>query len=172
MNLPIIRNWRSILIGLLFSACVKPSAPVPVQPFAWEPADGPAILFINYKITAPDTSRATDYEQVICLNHFLTPGTLKTALEPPSSVAHAQYACLMQNERKEILKKIELENPLIRTFEYVTEDHNLVQKELKTGESEFSIRTQLPPETRYVIFVKYISASDTTILNTLDLQRL
>lgn len=172
MKLPILRAWRYIMICLLFSACVKPIAPAPVQSMVQEPADGPKILFINYKITAPEPGKKTDTEQVICLSHFLVPGTLKPVLEPPSVVRNAQYACLMQNERKETLKKIELASPLEQVYEYVNEDHKLEQKVIIAKEAEFSLRTQLVPDTRYVLLVKYLYLTNTTILNTLEIQRL
>lgn len=148
------------------AACFKPHGPVQESASTSEPGLS-KILFLNYKISASGVSGVP--EKVICLSYFIVPGNLKAGHEPGRPSKTSKFACLLETENGALLKKIEVENPLVQTQEYVNDAGQLEQKELKIDETEFSLRTTLPFQAKRIKFVKYSDDGKPIILHSIQL---
>ncbi len=125
------------LLPLIFCACMltKPSsAPAPSSQQATAPDQ---IWFLTFRMTHDSVSNTN---QLQLLNKSVGPGKMKAQLEQLPSLKHSSLVVEIL-EQNTIVKEFQLEHPLNKLVEFVSQD-SLQSRELHLKTADFFFRVQ------------------------------
>lgn len=111
-------------------------------------SDKPAkIVFVNYNIT-----KDTDGDIAINLiNKIITEGKLKQDLAYKEKTEFGDLKIIQTNSKSKSIQSITIANPLVKNVEYADESGQLNRKIIELESTQFSIRMQMHPLTKYIV---------------------
>ena len=111
-------------------------------------SDKPAkIVFVNYNIT-----KDTDGDIAINLiNKIITEGKLKQDLAYKEKTEFGDLKIIQTNSKSKSIQSITIANPLVKNVEYADESGQLNRKIIELESTQFSIRMQMHPMTKYIV---------------------
>ena len=124
------------------------------------------ILFINIAISEQEDSLK---EALQLMNIILADGVLKQDFNKEMLWEEGRLACSFLNEQEELIKRVSIENPLHKNYEYVGEDNKLHTKRVDYKDATFSLRTQLSNDIIYLRIDKIIDGHEFIHLKTFKL---
>jgi hypothetical protein len=154
------------LIGLVcFSCKTRQSAPGPALTLALDTV--PSILFLTY-LFQQDTTLTPTVVNVKLLSHRIVAGKFKSIPNQVESPP-ARFSCALYSAYGVLLKRVNLEDPLVQEMEYLTEDQQFARKRLRLAAWQSGLRLQLLPGTRKVVLEELISGARYQTLQLLTL---
>lgn len=113
----------------------------------YEVKQTPKIVFLNYSIKKNENGNKT----VAFLDSKKVEGTLKNQKKIlDKKVNLGDLVCAQLDASSSIVSQQLIKNPLVKTVEYVDETKNFKVVQMELDSSEFTVRLQLYPETKYV----------------------
>lgn len=120
------------------------------------------ILFVNYILTNEKGVLKATF-----INQIVREGKLKPFQNENNLSGTLAFEQLNGND--ELLDQLVLQNPLIKTYEFVDDNGQLNKKEVVLDSAEFSLRTQIIPSARKFILCYQKNNGEKLILHVLDL---
>ncbi|MCL3781264.1 hypothetical protein EMN47_12815 [Prolixibacteraceae bacterium JC049] len=109
----------------------------------------PSILFLNLSLAYD--SIANEYDMKL-INQIVAKGRVKgLAIEDTNLDTNNLVYSLLNNKGK-VITKHSMQNPLNKHIEYVDNNGTLKMRSVQLNQIDFSIRVDLPPATRSVVF--------------------
>jgi len=110
------------------------------------PQSTPKIIFLNYKIFR----NADGMVEVKLLNKIITEGRLKENLKKGFIPKEEDIQCIQMDSKSLSMGSIYISNPLNKVVEFVNDSGQLEKKIIKLDSTEFSVRMQLNPKTKFI----------------------
>lgn len=107
----------------------------------------PRIVFLNYNIS----EKSDDEVEIEFLNKIITEGKLKQELSNKKNPEIGDLKIIQTNNKSKPIKSITIANPLVKNVEYVDDSGQLGRKIIELESTQFSIRMQLHPLTKFVV---------------------
>jgi hypothetical protein len=154
------------LIGsMCFSCKTRQSAPRPASILALDTV--PSILFLTY-LFQQDTTLTPTVVHVQLISHRIVAGKFKSTPNQVESPP-ARFSCALYAAGDVLLKRVDLEDPLVQEMEYLTEDQQFARKRIRLAAWQSGLRVQLLPGTRKVVLEELISGAKYQALQLLTL---
>lgn len=128
----------------------------------------PKLIFLNYTVS----KEKNDHKKIEFINKIITEGKSKKDNNVHLNIgAIGDLKCQQLDENSNIVQEFFIENPLIKTFEFVNDSLTFDKKQVNLKSSELSLRLQLYKETRYIVISEVIdSLQNTETLIKTDLE--
>lgn len=107
----------------------------------------PRIVFLNYSV-AKESDGAIKIEFI---NKIITEGKLKQNLSNKKNPEFGDLKIIQINSKSKPIQSITVTNPLVKNVEYADESGQLNRKIIELESTQFSIRMQMHPLTKFVV---------------------
>jgi hypothetical protein len=155
-----------IIIGLMCISCkTRQSVQTPASMLPLDTV--PSMLFVRY-LFQQDTGVTPTKVQVKLLDHRIVVGAFKPGSDFQEK-ASARFSCALYSASGVLLKRVDLEDPIVQEMEYLTEDQQFARKRIRLAEWQSGLRLQLLPGTRKVVLEELISGAKYQLLQLLTL---
>ena len=121
----------------------------------------PRIIFLNYNIT----KEAEGAVNIEFINTVITEGKLKEETSDDKNSKNGDLRLLQVNAKLEPLHSITVSNPLVKNVEYLDESGAFQRKIIDLESAEFSVRTQLNYQTKFII-IEEINKENKPLIKT------
>ncbi|WP_298530521.1 hypothetical protein [uncultured Algibacter sp.] len=112
----------------------------------------PKIIFLNYSIKHENNGHVL----VKLINTIKTDGKLKKTINAYNQEGiPGDLKCNQLNKKQKPLQSVLIKNPLSKDFEYVDDFKEFKIAHVELDSTEFSVRLQLLPDTKYVSITNY-----------------
>lgn len=112
----------------------------------------PKVIFLNYTIKKSNNGNVF----VNLINTIETDGKLKKSWNSDKQEGTlGDLKCNQLNKKLKLLHSTLVKNPLSKDFEYVDDSKEFKMAHVELDSTEFSIRLQLLPETKYISISNY-----------------
>jgi hypothetical protein len=115
----------------------------------------PKIIFLNYSIKKTENGT----RNIRFINKVVADGKLKNNNSNETGIS-GDLICFQLDKKSNELQRIIVKNPLSKSMEFLDESKSFQRKQIDLDSTQFSIRLQLKPNT------KYISIGDFSIFET------
>ncbi|QXP64723.1 hypothetical protein [Polaribacter sp. HaHaR_3_91] len=102
------------------------------------------IIFLTYKVSKDKNIELTFIDKII------TAGSLKKNFKKRTSSSPGDLICIQQDVNSVAIDSIQIENPLIKNFEYADDSGKLSRKTIELDSTTLSIRMDLKPQTKFI----------------------
>jgi len=106
----------------------------------------PQLIFINYKAKKRNGSSI----KIELINKIIVDGNLKKDDSRESISSEMNFKCMQLDENTTLVDSLYIPNPLIKDVEYINDDGLLSKKRIELDSTEFSVRLQLNPRTKFI----------------------
>lgn len=149
-NCPKIVTFLKLLPVFLYTlACIScgVNREASASEKTYEVKQTPKIVFLNYSIKKNENGKKT----VTFLNSKKVKGSLKNQKRILDKTGNlGDLVCTQLDATSATLSEQLIKNPLVKTLEYVDETKNFKVVQMELDSSEFTVRLQLYPETKYI----------------------
>ncbi len=121
----------------------------------------PRIVFLNYTITKNSDNEV----KIEFINKIITEGKLKQDLSNKKNPEFGDLKLIQVNAKSKPLQSIILSNPLVKNVEYLDESGGFQRKIIVLESTEFSVRTQLNDQTKFII-IEEINKENKRLIKT------
>jgi len=105
----------------------------------------PKLIFLNYTISKDDHGN----KHIQFINKSIADGKLKNHNSNESGIA-GDLVCVQLDKKSNELQRIIVKNPLSKSIEFLNESKSFQRKQIDLDSTQFSIRLQLNPNTKYI----------------------
>lgn len=133
--------YTGVLLLLLSSSCKSKQI---------DPNKPPRIIFVNYNITKDTDGNIS----IDLINKIITDGKLKQGVSYKENVEFGDLKIIQANNKSKPIHSIVIANPLVKNVEYTDESGGLGRKIIELETTQFTLRMQLDPQTKYIIIEK------------------
>ncbi len=104
------------------------------------------IIFLNYKVSKDSNNKI----KVRLLNKLITEGKLKKNRDMHLTSKSNDFICVQLDKDLAYIEGESIANPLLKNVEYVDATGKLAKKQIALDTTEFFVRMQLAPKTKYI----------------------
>ncbi|MGJ8760869.1 MAG: hypothetical protein ACSHXA_10020 [Polaribacter sp.] len=115
------------------------------------------IIFLTYKVSKDKNIELTFIDKII------TVGSLKKNFKKRTSINPGDLICIQQDVNSVAIDSIQIENPLIKNFEYADDSGKLSRKTIELDSTTLSIRMDLKPQTKFIT-LKFLRETNNSLL--------
>ena len=115
------------------------------------------IIFLTYKVSKNKNIGLTFIDKII------TEGSLKKNFQKRTDSNAGDLICIQQDVNSVAIDSIQIENPLIKNFEYIDDFGKLSRKTIALDSTTLSIRMDLKPQTKFIT-LKLLSETNNSLL--------
>jgi hypothetical protein len=105
----------------------------------------PKIIFINYKVS----KKIDETIKVDLINKIIAEGSLKMNDQKENNNDN-NFTCTQIDKNLLPIDSLYISNPLIKNIEFITPSGLLDKKRIELDSTEFSVRMQLNPRTKFI----------------------
>ncbi len=107
----------------------------------------PQILFLNYSVS----KKSNDQIKVDLINKIVAQGQLKKDVPEHEIGKIGDFKCSEIDGNSKVLRSFYITDPLKKNVEYVDGSGQMYRKLVELDSSQFLIRTQLDPRTKFIV---------------------
>jgi hypothetical protein len=107
----------------------------------------PQILFLNYSVSKKSNNRI----EVDLINKIVAQGKLKEDVPEHKMGKIGDFKCSEIDENSKLIRSFYITDPLKKNIEYVDGSGQMYRKLVELDSSQFLIRTQLDPRTKFMV---------------------
>ncbi|WP_341222016.1 hypothetical protein [Polaribacter atrinae] len=117
------------------------------------------VIFLNYKVSK------TPHQNIefSFIDKIITEGNLKKNRYQEVNSNSGDLICIQQDINSIAIDSIQIENPLIKNFEYADDSGKLNRKTIELDSTTLSIRMNLKPQTKFIT-LKLLSETNNSLL--------
>ncbi len=125
----------------------------------------PQILFLNYSVS----KKSNNQIEVGLINKIVAQGQLKEDMPEHKMGKIGDFKCSEIDENSKLIRSFYITDPLKKNVEYVDGSGQMYRKLVELDSSQFLIRTQLDPRTKFMVIAK-ITDSTPNLTNLITTQ--
>ncbi|OAD42845.1 hypothetical protein [Polaribacter atrinae] len=117
------------------------------------------VIFLNYKVYKNPHQNI----EFSFIDKIITEGNLKKNRYQEANSNSGDLICIQQDINSIAIDSIQIENPLIKNFEYADDSGKLNRKTIELDSTMLSIRMDLKPQTKFIT-LKLLSETNNSLL--------